>query len=179
MTPEEEGQFVVWWQQGMRVEEIARRLGIPQGTVSSRAAGLRKKGYDLEKRPNGGAFPRSRAAARGAPAVMAPAHTRPPPAESDDTPRGILAIDVLRRHIDQRFDRLEARLTETPAPPALNTRPTPAPGTRGKTIKWTARLSTALVDALQEAALDTGRPPSHLLEDWAWQGKTRAAGGTQ
>jgi hypothetical protein len=44
MTPTEEVRFIELWQQGLESAEIARQLGIPRGTVSSRAATLVRPG---------------------------------------------------------------------------------------------------------------------------------------
>jgi hypothetical protein len=57
MTPEEIDRFTTWWKDDVPLPEIAVRLGVPLGTVSSRAVTLRRLGYDLPKRPTGGASP--------------------------------------------------------------------------------------------------------------------------
>jgi hypothetical protein len=64
MTPAEEAEFIRWWQEGLSLKDIAARLGIPPGTVSSRAAALRRQGVALDKRPQGGAYPSQRAKAQ-------------------------------------------------------------------------------------------------------------------
>jgi DNA-directed RNA polymerase specialized sigma24 family protein len=51
MTPAEEAEFIGWWREGLSLKDIAARLGIPPGTVSSRAAALRRQGVALDKRP--------------------------------------------------------------------------------------------------------------------------------
>jgi DNA-directed RNA polymerase specialized sigma24 family protein len=40
MTPAEKQEFIRLWTQGLETAEIARQLGIPQGTVSSWANAL-------------------------------------------------------------------------------------------------------------------------------------------
>jgi hypothetical protein len=64
MTPAEEAEFIGWWREGLSLKDIAARLGIPPGTVSSRAAALRCQGVALDKRPQGGAYPSQRAKVR-------------------------------------------------------------------------------------------------------------------
>jgi hypothetical protein len=54
MTPADEATFIELWNQGLELAEMAQRLGIPRGTVSSRATALRKRGVALAKRPQGG-----------------------------------------------------------------------------------------------------------------------------
>jgi DNA-binding Lrp family transcriptional regulator len=61
VTPDEEAEFIAWWREGLSLKDIAARLGIPPGTVSSRAAALRRQGVALDKRPQGGAYPSQRA----------------------------------------------------------------------------------------------------------------------
>jgi hypothetical protein len=81
MTPADEATFCALWQQGLSQDAIAQRLGIPIGTVKSRAHTLAHTGK-LTPRPRGGAYPRQKALARQedppAPA-RAPA---PPPADA-------------------------------------------------------------------------------------------------
>jgi hypothetical protein len=60
MTPAEAAECIGWWREGLRLKDIAARLGIPPSTVSSRAAALRRQGVALDKRPQGGPIPVSR-----------------------------------------------------------------------------------------------------------------------
>jgi hypothetical protein len=63
VSPDEEQVFIQLWQQGLDTATIGQRLGIPRGTVSSRAATLVRQGK-IEPRPRGGAYPKQRALAR-------------------------------------------------------------------------------------------------------------------
>ena len=63
MTPAEEARFITLWNTGTETAAIAQALGIPQGTVSSRAAALRRQGK-IQARPMGGNYPNERAQAR-------------------------------------------------------------------------------------------------------------------
>jgi hypothetical protein len=64
MTADETAEFIALWTEGLSLKDIGARLGIPPGTVSSRAAALRRQGVALDKRPQGGAYPSRRAKAR-------------------------------------------------------------------------------------------------------------------
>src|SRR4030095_7920622 len=54
MTPADEATFIALWQQGRSQDAIAQRLGIPVGTVKSRAHTLAHAGK-ITPRPRGGA----------------------------------------------------------------------------------------------------------------------------
>jgi hypothetical protein len=64
MTPAEEARFIALWQAGTETAAIAQQLGIPVGTVSSRAYTLVRQGK-LQPRPRGGAYPRQRGQGHG------------------------------------------------------------------------------------------------------------------
>jgi hypothetical protein len=63
MTPADEATFIELWNAGTETAAIGRQLGIPRGTVSSRAATLVRQGK-IQPRPRGGAYPKQRAQAR-------------------------------------------------------------------------------------------------------------------
>jgi DNA-binding IclR family transcriptional regulator len=85
MTPADEATFIQLWQQGATYTVIARALGIPGGTVGSRATRLVKQGK-IQPRPRGGSYPRQHALARQEEApARAPA---PTPAEPSLLTRG-------------------------------------------------------------------------------------------
>jgi hypothetical protein len=79
VTPEEEARFIALWHAGTETAEIARQLGIPRGTVASRAHALRQQGK-IQVRPKGGAYPWQKAQGRitpdGTPATPAPPAAR-------------------------------------------------------------------------------------------------------
>jgi hypothetical protein len=56
MTPDEEAQFIALWQAGATQAQIAEALGIPHGTVKSRAHTLQQQGK-IQPRPRGGLVP--------------------------------------------------------------------------------------------------------------------------
>jgi transposase len=59
MTPADETTFIALWQQGASQQELAQRLGVPIGTIKSRASALARQGK-IQARPKGGAYPRQR-----------------------------------------------------------------------------------------------------------------------
>jgi uncharacterized membrane protein YebE (DUF533 family) len=77
MTLVDEATFIALWTQGLESAAIGRQLGIPRGTVSSRAATLVRQGK-IQPRPRGGAYPKQKALARqdGTPAHAPTPHPR-------------------------------------------------------------------------------------------------------
>jgi hypothetical protein len=74
MTPaEQESTLIALWNEGLELAAIAQRLGIPKGTVQSRAHRLQARGL-IQPRPRGGAYPAQRVKARqeGAPSTLHP-----------------------------------------------------------------------------------------------------------
>jgi len=64
MTPatEAEALLITLWTEGLEIAEIAQRLGIPKGTVQSRAHRLQQRGL-IQPRSKDGAYQRQRAKA--------------------------------------------------------------------------------------------------------------------
>jgi DNA-directed RNA polymerase specialized sigma24 family protein len=71
VTPADETTFISLWQQGASQQELAQRLGVPIGTIKSRASALARQGK-IQARPKGGAYPRQRHQAQqeGAPSTI-------------------------------------------------------------------------------------------------------------
>jgi hypothetical protein len=59
--------------------------------------------------------------------------------------------------------RDSTRTTPAPASPPAGTR------TPGSIEQWTVRLSKALIERIKAEAAAVDKPPSHLLEELAWQ----------
>jgi hypothetical protein len=59
VTPADETRFIALWTAGTETAEIAQQLGIPRGTVGSRAHTLQRQGK-IQPRPKGGNYPRQR-----------------------------------------------------------------------------------------------------------------------
>jgi DNA-binding transcriptional MocR family regulator len=83
MTPADEGRFIELWTAGTDTAAIARALGIPRGTVSSRAHALQRQGK-IQPRPRGGAYPAQKALARSDGTPTAPTSPVAPAAERKD-----------------------------------------------------------------------------------------------
>jgi DNA-directed RNA polymerase specialized sigma24 family protein len=66
VTPADEATFIALWQQGASQQELAAHLGVPVGTIKSRASALARQGK-IQARPKGGAYPRQRRQAAMAP----------------------------------------------------------------------------------------------------------------
>ncbi len=79
MTPADEALFIQLWQQGIDSAAIGQQLGIPRGTVSSRAATLVRRGK-IQPRPRGGSYPKQPALTRLSPDGSSPPATPAPPA---------------------------------------------------------------------------------------------------
>jgi DNA-directed RNA polymerase specialized sigma24 family protein len=58
VTPADETTFISLWQQGASQQELAQRLGVPIGTIKSRASALARQGK-IQARPKGGPIPGS------------------------------------------------------------------------------------------------------------------------
>jgi DNA-binding transcriptional MocR family regulator len=172
VTPADEATFIVLWSQGASYAAIAQALGIPMGTVSSRAATLVRQGK-ISARPRGGAYPKQKAQARTGdpPAPPAPPVVPAPPAVTFVAVPEIQELLGLVKDLHARVGALE----QTRVPPALPAPPaTPAPPTaeRKEIQQWTVRLSKALIDHLKVVAYERRIPPSQLVEEYLWQALT-------
>jgi transposase len=80
MTPADEAHFIALWTEGLEITAIAQHLGIPKGTVQSRAHRLQQRVL-IQPRPKGGAYPRQKALAQsdGLPTTRAPPVAPAPP----------------------------------------------------------------------------------------------------
>jgi DNA-directed RNA polymerase specialized sigma24 family protein len=57
MTPaEQQAKFIAPWTEGLEITALAQRLGIPKGTVQSRAHHLQQRML-TQPRPQGGTYP--------------------------------------------------------------------------------------------------------------------------
>jgi hypothetical protein len=92
MTSADGVTFIQLWQQGLDTRAVGQELGIPRGTVNSRAATLVRQGK-IQPRPRVGAYPRQQALARQEGA----------PVQSIDTG----AVQPFDTGPVQRLDRLE------------------------------------------------------------------------
>jgi hypothetical protein len=61
-SAEQEATLIALWNEGLEIATIAQRLGIPKGTVQSRAHRLQQRGL-IQPGPKGRAYPSQRAKA--------------------------------------------------------------------------------------------------------------------
>jgi hypothetical protein len=176
-----EAEFMELWRAGVDTAEIAKQMGIPQGTAKSRAHTLQLQGK-IEPRPRGGAYPRQKAQARQEPPPAPPAPQVPPTAPATpSTPSPptapappavtFVAVPEIQEMLGIVKD-LQARvvsLERARVPPALPAPPAPPAAERKEIQQWTVRLSKALIERLKAVAYERRIHPSQLLEELAWQ----------
>jgi hypothetical protein len=189
MTPDDEAQFIALWQAGVTQAAIAQALGVPLGTVKSRAHHLVAQGK-LQARPRGGAYPHVRARERqempapGPPSAPATGggpedvHVHEPRVEAaalqallagqqalqDELAHQRAALDTLRAEV-------EALRLAPPSPPEPGgcirprRRPRDAVARSETREPCTVRLRPSLWEAAMEAAATLGQPHNHFVED--------------
>jgi hypothetical protein len=185
MTPTDEATFITLWQQGLSQDAIAQRLGIPIGTVKSRAHTLAHAGK-LTPRPRGGAYPRQKALARPESRGVSPDTSGVSPRVSPDTPpvqylppsQG--EFSPLLHEILQELRHLTGALadwvsTDTPGVPrdthGVSRRVparTPLPAERGKSVRWNLHLSEQLRTCIKAKAEARGLQDSQMVEELLW-----------
>jgi hypothetical protein len=163
MTRDEETRIITLWNAGTETAEIGRQLGIPVGTVYSRATTLARQGK-IQRRPRGGNYPSQRALARQDDPPAPPAMTFVAVPEIQE----ILSIvkELQTRVVSLEQTRVPPALPAPPAPPAA---PVPPAAERKDIQQWTVRLSKALIDHLKAVAYERRIPPSQLVEELVWQ----------
>jgi DNA-binding transcriptional MocR family regulator len=134
VTPADEATFIALWQQGTGQQELAARLGVPIGTIKSRASALARQ-EKIQARPKGGAYPRQRHQAQQEEAPSA-VHRPPvdrPPSTVDHGPSTVhplqadltAALAAALQPVLARLEALETGLTRQPGgrPPSTVHRP--------------------------------------------------------
>jgi hypothetical protein len=180
MIPAEEARFIALWTAGTTTAAMAQQLGIPRGTVASRAYALVRQGK-IAARPKGGAYPMPRRQRRQEETPATPAPQVPPappvtpappapPATPAPPAMTFVAVPEIQDMLSLMKD-LHARviaLEQTRVPPALPAPPA-APATpavdRKDIQQWTVRLSKALIERLKAVAYERRIPPSQLVEE--------------
>jgi Winged helix-turn-helix DNA-binding len=183
MTPADEATFIALWQQGASQQELAARLGVPVGTIKSRASTLARQGK-IKARPKGGAYPRQRHQAAlaevssdtpGVSTQVSP-DTPPmqylPPGQGEMLP---LLHDILQelRHLT---GGLAARVSsdtprvhrDTPRVSTGVSARTPMPAERGKSIRWNLHLSEGVREQIKARAKARGLQDSQMVEELLW-----------
>jgi hypothetical protein len=187
MTPAEEQEFIGLWTQGLEVAEIARRLGIPVGTVSSRAHVLQLQGK-IQPRPRGGPHARRVAQARqgGSPVQSAVQGTEQSPdtgaVSSVDTGavQGFdtgtvqtLGADVeqLKAEVAGLHSLMQSVLDRLKHPPVSTPVQITAlpPWPKGEAVRWNLWLPKSIRDELTTWAAEQKIPPSQLVTELLWK----------
>jgi hypothetical protein len=178
MTSADEARFIQLWQQGVDSAAIGRQLGIPRGTVSSRAATLVRQGK-IQPRPRGGAYPRQRALARP---VQTPVQTPDTGAvhsvdtgavqTSDTGPVQRLDrleddVQGLRQLVQAVLDRLDHPPVQTPV--QITALPPLPPG---KAVRWNLWILDAIRNEIATLATERGISPSQLVQELLWKALT-------
>jgi hypothetical protein len=191
MTPDAEQEFIDLWQQGLTTDAIAQQLGIPRGTVGSRAKRLVAQGK-IQARPRGGAYPRQHAQ-RPSGAERGPSTVHRPPSTVDPAPSTVhplqadltAALTAALQPVLARLEALETGLVRPPqpdrppstvdpgtvdGPPSHRPPSTVHPDTwelkqLKHSIRWTVYVPQAMKEELQRRAAARGENPSLLVQE--------------
>jgi hypothetical protein len=181
MTTDEEATFIALWQAGLETAAIAQRLGVPKGTVQSRAHRLQQQGK-IQPRPRGGSYPSQRALARqaGTPRpVQRPVQSIDTGAVSSVDTGAVQTFDTgpvqrldrledevqgLRRLVQSVVDRLDHPPVQTPV--QITALP---PYPKGKAVRWNLWVLDAIRDELARLAAERGISPSQLVQELLWK----------
>ena len=189
MTPTDEATFIALWSQGLSQDAIARQLGIPVGTVKSRAHTLAHAGK-LTPRPRGGVRPQGKTQPE-AEGLLSTVH--PEPSTVDPVPSTVhplqadltAALTAALQPVLARLEALETGLarqhpTDRPpstihpdtvdGPPSQRPPSTVDPDTwelkaLKHSVRWTVYVPQAMKDEIQRRASARGQPPSVFLQE--------------
>jgi DNA-binding transcriptional MocR family regulator len=167
MTPTEEARFIALWQQGASYAALAQALGIPAGTVSSRASALQRQGK-IPPRPRGGAYPKRQAQAPTP--VQRPVQTTAPVQSSADT-GAVQRLDRLEDEVQGLRQLVQAVLDHLNHPPVQTPVQITAlpPYPKGKAVRWNLWILDAIRDELAALAAERGISPSQLVQEFLWK----------
>jgi Sigma-70, region 4 len=191
MTPADEQVFIRLWQQGATQQELAQRLGVPVGTVRSRAYSLQQQGK-ISHRPRGGRrmpaskdgspAPVQRAVQSGAEqpvmhgaqsvqnsAVHTPMHGAEPVQNSAEPPiPAALAVEFGR--LWAAIDALQ-RDVHRPVHDTVQSLPEPLfdDPADNTTERWNLYLKRGLRVRIEALAQARGIAPSRVVQEILWQ----------
>jgi transposase len=180
VTPADEALFITLWQQGASQQELATRLGVPVGTIKSRASALARQGK-IQARPKGGAYPHQRHQAamapvqtpvqssavhtslHGAETVQTSAEPQISAALAEELRRLWAAIDTLQQEVHRPVhDAVHDTVQSLPEPlfddPVDNT-----------TERWNLYLKHGLRVRIEVLAQARGIAPSRVVQEILWQ----------
>jgi hypothetical protein len=171
MTPADEAHFIALWQAGTETAAIGRQLGIPLGTVKSRAYTLARQGK-IQPRPRGGTYPRQKAQARESASipVQGPVQTTDTGAVHSVDTGAVQRLDRLedevqglRQLVQAVIDRLDHPPVQTPV--QITALP---PYPKGKAVRWNLWILDAVRDEIATLAAERGISPSQLVQEFLW-----------
>jgi hypothetical protein len=187
MTPAEEARFITLWNAGTETAEIARQLGIPVGTVYSRATTLARQGK-IQRRPKGGNYPRQKAQGREPPslpvqsgadmhgaevvhdgAVHAPLHGAVQVQSSAELP----IPAALTAELARLWAAIEALRQDMHRPVQETVQSLPEPlfedPVDNATERWNLYLKHGLRVRIEALAQARGVAPSRVVQEILWQ----------
>jgi hypothetical protein len=164
----DEARFIALWQQGLSHDAMAQALGIPRGTVGSRAHTLQQRGL-IQARPRGGRQTLVR-------------QEIPSPVQRPVQPHDTGAVQPFDTGAVQRLDRLEDELQglrhlvqalmerfdhpPVQTPVQITTMP---PYPKGKAVRWNLWILDAIRDDLAALAAERGVSSSQLVQELLWK----------
>jgi hypothetical protein len=185
MTPAEEARFIALWTAGTETAAIAQALGIPRGTVGSRAYALVRQGK-IQPRPKGGNYPRSKAQGRehSPRAVQSSAEqsgAASPPMALVPSPAVASAaiIDLLRQTLARldtveqdlkaiREDHHPASAVQSSAGQSSADLSSLSPE-EARAERWNLWLPRGLRQRIEAVAKARGHAPSKVVQEALWQ----------
>jgi hypothetical protein len=196
MTSTEEQEFIRLWNAGTETAAIAQQLGIPVGTVSSRAHTRARQGK-IQPRPKGGNYPRQQALARQEAAAQVspdtpgvservspntPSVQYLPPRQGELSPLLLEILQELRHLTGALANRVS---TDTPKvhsdTPRVSTgvsARTPLPAEQGKSIRRNLHLSEGLRERVKARAKACRLQESQMVEELLWLALSMVKEGT-
>jgi DNA-binding transcriptional MocR family regulator len=177
MTPADEQVFITLWTQGASQQNLAARLGVPVGTIKSRASALARQGK-IQPRPRGGAYPHQRARQGDPPvqsAVQGAVHMHRSSAEPLAVQSAVQStVQTLQGEVEElkaQVSALAKAVHDLAERPVQNTGQITAlpPMPPSKSTRWNLWLPTLLQDEISRIAADRGIPASQLVKEWLWE----------
>jgi hypothetical protein len=180
-----EPEFIRLWERGATQAAIAEALGIPVGTVKSRAHTLQQQGK-IQSRPRGGAYPTLRARQQGdvargvsekTPGVSyralgvlegVSAEVLPPSPPAPSSPEMTPLLQEILQELRTLTQGLATRVSDQTPQVSRSTpgvREGVSLGPREKTERWNLHLPKDLIAKTKTKAKELGIPPSELVAE--------------
>ena len=186
MTPADEATFIALWTEGLTIATIAQRLGIPVGTVKSRAHHLQQQGL-IQPRPRGrtrqrhqgamapvqtSADPSAVQATVQSSAVQTPDTGAPPVQTSAELP----IPAALAAELGRLWAAIEVLQQEMHRPVQTTVQSVPEPMfedlTDNATERWNLYVKHGLRVQIEALAQARGIAPSRVVQELLWTALT-------